>query len=450
MPKNQRNVGALDRVNGNRYKYVYRRDWYDDDGKRHLIRSGRLDIRKFDNMADMMRAGESDWERKRRDKEESIRRDLPPSLTAKRDNDLLMNLILEYALKNKSRNNNERRPRTIAYNIDNAGRLRELLGDIQVKDFTVEHAKNIRGKLDTTANKGKPYAQQHVPRIMRLIRDTLHWAITSKPSKIKRNVLSDSELSPEERVELFNESRRISPVHLTKISSAVEFNRYERFEMKRIVADLTEQEYEKLSGAARRHNWNTRYLKLMCRLMYETGLRVSEVCGLRWADIRFGHQESNHLTEVYVRHQSQNKILTDPKSSHSQRVVPVGNWAIHDALNLHKVDWYEDAKKHGDVRAWIDNDLIFPVADGSSRTKEYINRFLHRRCKALDISYRPSHAFRRGFATEKLAQGMDPHKLCELLGHKPNTDLWAIYADMHSSEYRQAINAEVLATAIQG
>jgi|TARA_R110002012_G_scaffold93399_5_gene226497 integrase len=447
---NRRNDGGKNEwIPGSASKFNYRRDWMDRNGKWHTIRSRRMNVYDFSSLAEAKNAALADWERKRKDKESLADRQISlPIDTRKRDNDLLIDLIQDHALKPVSKINEGRRKGTLAYQQEAVNRLAKLMPSIRVKDFSVEHAKHIRSLLDTTANNGKPYAAEHVVRAMRLVRNALEEAARSKPSKIERNVLHQSALTQDEEVYLFKPLKAVRQV--LNVSTSVEFNRYERHEMQRIVAQLTDEERQQLRGAARKQEWLTAYTKLMCWLMFETGLRVSEACGLRWSDISFSDSERrDRPTSIFVRYQAIDKELQEPKTKHSVRRVLIGNWALHDALRLHRLTWIDDAREHGDEMAWKQNDFVFPVHDGTPKTKQLVNMFLKRRCAALDIAYRSSHAFRRGYATEQLERSLDTTILTQLLGHKPNTDLWAIYADTHSARYQDLINAQVLATAVQ-
>lgn len=145
--------------------------------------------------------------------------------------------------------------------------------------------------------------------------------------------------------------------------------------------------------------------KLCILLTLYTGLRIGEVCGLKWKDIDF----ENHC--LYVRRTIQrvkcndgNKksklIESTPKSKSSIRKVPIPAFIIE----LLK-DYYTN-----------DEDFIL-----SRSTKLYDPRLLEssfsRLIKKVGIKKIKYHALRHTFATRSIEAGVDIKTLSELLGH---------------------------------
>ena len=151
-----------------------------------------------------------------------------------------------------------------------------------------------------------------------------------------------------------------------------------------------------------------------------TGLRIGEVCALKWSDIDFEKKyiKVNHtLQRVYVN-KRETKVLYDrPKTKKSIRKIP-----------LAKV-LYEKLKE---ISKNYDNEAF--VLTGS--TKRYYEplgyRYIYRKIlKKCDIEYKRYHQLRHTFATRCIKVGMDVKSLSEVLGHANVSITLNIY--VHSS-----------------
>lgn len=153
------------------------------------------------------------------------------------------------------------------------------------------------------------------------------------------------------------------------------------------------------------HKINIRKLCIM--LCLYTGLRIGEVCGLKWEDINF-EQKSLVIRRTIQRIKNNNSniknktllIESSPKSETSNRVVPVPDFII-SLLKLFKSK---------------DNFYII-----SQSTKFYDPRQLEscfeRILKTCNIKYIKFHTLRHTFATRSIESKMDVKTLSEILGH---------------------------------
>ncbi len=133
-----------------------------------------------------------------------------------------------------------------------------------------------------------------------------------------------------------------------------------------------------------------------------TGLRVGEVCGLKWGDIDFAKSSFTvRRTVQRIRCESGTRILVDsPKSRTSVRTIPVPAFLMELLRNFRG------------------NDESY-VLSGSRRVME--PRTLQHRFKSiLKKAGLPSvafHSLRHAFATNCVALGFDVKTLSEILGH---------------------------------
>lgn len=143
---------------------------------------------------------------------------------------------------------------------------------------------------------------------------------------------------------------------------------------------------------------------LLCLYM---GLRIGEVCALKWENIDF---TSNciYICETVQRIKIINPktkrktkvIISTPKSQASIRTIPIPSFLIPFLISLKG-----------------NNDLYI----ASNTTKFVEPRLLQKRYKTIlkkaGIKYKKFHVLRHTFATNACNNGMNPKILCEILGH---------------------------------
>ena len=138
-----------------------------------------------------------------------------------------------------------------------------------------------------------------------------------------------------------------------------------------------------------------------------TGLRIGEVCALKWDDISFAEQTIHvHHTMQRVQTHSDEKcrtkvILSTPKSACSNRIIPITDDLL---AALHQYQSSTD----GFVMTNSKSQYIEP------RTlQNHFNRVL----KSTNIAPANFHALRHTFATRCVEVGFDIKSLSEILGH---------------------------------
>lgn len=162
---------------------------------------------------------------------------------------------------------------------------------------------------------------------------------------------------------------------------------------------LTAFERKRLENHLIHNQNNTNISVLLCLF---TGLRVGELCGLRWGDIDFENETVSvrRTVQRINKHGSSEVVIGSPKSKSSVRIVPVPNFI----LNILK------QKKKG-------ND--FYIITGTCKPAEprtMQNRFkaILKVCGIRSVNF---HLLRHTYATVCIETGFDPKTLSELLGH---------------------------------
>lgn len=162
----------------------------------------------------------------------------------------------------------------------------------------------------------------------------------------------------------------------------------------------------------------------LLELLYGTGARISEVCGLGFGDV--------DLDGALVR-------LFGKRSK--ERIVPLGRPAIR-ALAV----WFDEGRPALAPAAWRsrdDADAVFLGARGSRLTRQGAWLVLQRWARAVGLADQVSpHVLRHSCATHLLDHGADIRSVQELLGHASVSTtqiytrvaterLWQAYRDAH-------------------
>lgn len=133
---------------------------------------------------------------------------------------------------------------------------------------------------------------------------------------------------------------------------------------------------------------------VVLELLFDTGLRVSELCSLT--------RDSFALNNKGLR------ILVEGKGK-KQRIIQISNPQL---LNLFKVYCYEYSKAMQEQGAVLFNQQGRPISPQSVR--RIINKYVK---KCNSTSHITPHMFRHTFATALLEEGVDIRYIQALLGH---------------------------------
>lgn len=138
-------------------------------------------------------------------------------------------------------------------------------------------------------------------------------------------------------------------------------------------------------------------------LCIHTGIRIGELCALKWSDINFQSKllkVDKTMIRTFTKEDGSVLNITPPKSRSSTRMIPLNSWIMHYAIMLQREPdkYILTGKPH----------YIEP-----NKYRLYYNRIL----QELEIKHRKFHALRHTFATRCIECGCDYKSLSELLGH---------------------------------
>jgi tyrosine recombinase XerC len=130
-------------------------------------------------------------------------------------------------------------------------------------------------------------------------------------------------------------------------------------------------------------------------LLYSTGMRRSELIGLRISDVDFTR-----------------KTLKVQGKGSKQRIVPVGSTALQ-ALRKYLEEerrWSSPADPHAPLFVTSRGERLYPVA---------VNRIVYKHlARVSEVEKKSPHVIRHSFATHLLNRGADLAAVRELLGHE--------------------------------
>ena len=180
--------------------------------------------------------------------------------------------------------------------------------------------------------------------------------------------------------------------------------------------------------------------KLGVLICLYTGLRIGEICGLKWSDVDFFQNTVTVQRTVYraenktdgTGHPKTKLIAGAPKTISSNRTIPIPSYLIPLLADY----------KNESQSEWV-------VADNNSgipdpRTYQYRFKRYLRECS---LQYRSFHTCRHAFATRCVEVGMDVKSLSEMLGHANINTTLNLY--VHSSMNQKRTQIEML-SAIRG
>lgn len=153
--------------------------------------------------------------------------------------------------------------------------------------------------------------------------------------------------------------------------------------------------------------------KTMVTLLYSSGLRISEVCRLRYEDVDRKNMRL-HITHSKSR-QDRYAILSQA------------------ALDLLTQYWFEYDRPKG---------FLFPKQNGEDRPIDtfFLSRHIHAHEERLGWERRLTcHSFRHAFGTHLYENGTDLLTIKALMGHKSLLST-AIYVHLSGSTIRQAVS----------
>lgn len=166
-----------------------------------------------------------------------------------------------------------------------------------------------------------------------------------------------------------------------------------------------------------------------------TGLRQSELLGLRWQDVNL-EKGSISIRNTIMRQrnfedgESKTKIVKGkPKTKKGNREIPLPP-TILKKLKAHKEKQEQESIEYETV--WTNTGLVFTSEVGTNIEPRRLLDTFHKLLSKEGLKKHGLHTLRHTFATRAIESGMDVKTLSELLGHEDISTPLNLY--VHSSE----------------
>ena len=199
------------------------------------------------------------------------------------------------------------------------------------------------------------------------------------------------------------------------VAEAVDPPRAARKEMRA----LTGPEVHRLLEACKDTPWHS-----MFHTLTWTGLRRSELLGLRWRDVDLT-LATLRVVQSLQRLSDGTFIYQDPKTAAGRRAV-----ALSPASCLVLRRQREIQEKNAALlgRPLTEDDLVFGHPDGSARTPSTLTLAFRRLTRRLGLEGVRLHDLRHMMASLYLEQGVSPKTVAERLGHASVTITLDLYS----------------------
>ena len=159
------------------------------------------------------------------------------------------------------------------------------------------------------------------------------------------------------------------------------------------------------------------------------GLRIGEVCGLKWCDIDFENEilsVNRTVQRIYIKKtiSSESKIIiSSPKTASSFRNIPLSKHLIKIMKNLRR------------------NDDFYIITGNKNFIEPRIYRnYYYSILSSLNISKLSFHSLRHTFATQAIEIGTDYKTVAEILGHSSINTTLNLYVHPKMEYKRKCLN----------
>jgi len=167
-----------------------------------------------------------------------------------------------------------------------------------------------------------------------------------------------------------------------------------------------------------------------------TGMRRSEILGLRWSDID-GDLEVARIRRT-LQPTREGLVFERPKTKHSERSVVLGAF-VRPYLERQRDGQAHRREGLGD--GWHDEGLVIDRGDGAPMHPDTLSSAWYRRIKRSELPHVRFHDLRHAHGTLLLVKGVHPKIVSERLGHASTGITLDTYSHVLPSMQREAAQA---------
>lgn len=195
---------------------------------------------------------------------------------------------------------------------------------------------------------------------------------------------------------------------------------------------LTEHEYKKLLDHMESDSRYHKYKDAIV-VLYETGMRIGEFCGLTIHDLDFERGRINITHQL--RYNATDKFhVQEPKTASGVRVIPMSPATRESLMNI--VENRPTMLRSNVIDGY--RDFLFLSRRGNPRKPDYFEGALYRIVKNYNSSHSDSlphispHTFRHTFCTRMILAGMDIKSVQYFMGHSTIKTTLEVYAHINA------------------
>lgn len=148
------------------------------------------------------------------------------------------------------------------------------------------------------------------------------------------------------------------------------------------------------------------------KLAFATGMRRSELLGLRWSDVDF-KKSTISISQTALKIGSTAVISNTTKTTSSKRIIAIDTETLQELMK-HKtvID-----KRRIKTMNWINNNLVFPGIKGAPRCPDEVSKLCKKYANLIGKPSFTMHGTRHTHATLLIENGANMKAIQERLGH---------------------------------
>lgn len=190
---------------------------------------------------------------------------------------------------------------------------------------------------------------------------------------------------------------------------------------------FTPDEQRRILAAARSDR-----LYVMVVLAHATGLRQSELLGVRWTDLDLDARVLRFTTQY-----GRDGILREPKTTAGLRVLPLPQSTV-DALEAHRE---RQEQERATAVGWEDWGLVIVTRTGGPVNHANARRSWNRILRRAGVEHRGIHHLRHAYVTMLAEHGVHERVAQQLAGHADARMTREIYTHVTAPMFDKAANA---------
>ncbi len=180
-------------------------------------------------------------------------------------------------------------------------------------------------------------------------------------------------------------------------------------------------------------------LEVLYVVALATGMRQSELLGLRWADVDLdAHPTGLIRVRTQLARRNGTWMWKEPKTKRSRRQIALPQPVV-EALRHHRVHQAQLRLRLGE--AWQDHDLVFCTRIGGPLFGTHVLRRLVQLLRTAGLPRIRFHDLRHTAATLLLSARVNPKVVSEMLGHADVSITLRVYAHVLPHMQQAAVDA---------